>query len=74
MSVKWRVAKCHESEPPAGTILPDWRSQWDDRNTRRHLCVGLLAGPIAAQTKVTKYQWVEVTDRQHIGTRQDAIV
>lgn len=54
--MKWRVAKCHESEAAAGAILPDWRSQSDDRNTCRHLCGGLLAGPISAQTKVAKYQ------------------
>lgn len=48
--------KCCEREAAAGTILPDWRSQSDDRDTRRHLCVGALAGPIAAQTKVTKHQ------------------
>lgn len=54
--MKWRVAKCREREAAAGTILPDWRSQSDDGDTRRHLCAGALAGPIAAQTKVTKYQ------------------
>lgn len=29
---------------------------------------------LAAQTKVTKYQWVKVTDRQRICIRQDPIV
>lgn len=42
-SVKWKVAGGrYHCEPGAatGTILPDWRSQSEDRHTHRHSCKG----------------------------------
>uniref|UniRef100_A0A3Q3XQ16 Uncharacterized protein n=1 Tax=Mola mola TaxID=94237 RepID=A0A3Q3XQ16_MOLML len=39
-SVKWKVAGGHERGAAAGTVLPDWRSQSDDRNPYGHLCEG----------------------------------
>lgn len=39
-----------------GTILPDWRSQSDDRNSHTDIHVKVHESVLAAQTKVTKYQ------------------
>lgn len=73
--IKWKVTGARyrrERRAAAGTILPDWRSQSDDKNT--HAEIHLKAHESATQTKVTKYQRVKVTDRLQICIRQDPIV